>query len=260
MKIKVYGKSIVGNGRLINEDQMYCQGHYRTNLNDHNDTYSFEGDVDDLRVFAIFDGIGGLTNGELASLLCVKQIDDDYKKHILKKKSFFSTESIIKMNRAIVRENTVSKMGSTAVIAECRENFLRISNIGDSRAYLNYDNTLVQLSVDHTLKERIKKLRNNYNIEIREKEYQKHILTQYIGVPEEEFLIEPFVSDYIIVDNGYKCLLCSDGLTDLVSYDILLEVINANNDCKYIVNKLMDMALSYNNTDNISIVMLCWCD
>ena len=257
MKIQVYGKSVVGNGRQRNEDQIFCQGHYRNNLDEQQDVCKGKGDISDLLVFAIFDGMGGLANGEKASEICAEMMAEDLQNSLSGKGDFRTADSIMRMNRRIVQDGQNAKMGSTAVVAECRKDTLQVINIGDSRAYWFHDHSVTQLSVDHTLEERLRRLRAEYEISIVESEYQKHALTQYVGVPEDEFLIEPYMSECITAVSGDQCLLCSDGLSNLVSEEQMADVLQQDIDNEEKVNHLLDVALRNERTDNISIILIC---
>lgn len=258
MKIHVYGKSVVGNSRQHNEDQIFCQGHYRMNLNELQDTYKGKGRICDLLLFAIFDGMGGLANGEKASEMCSELIAEHLREDISGKKQFNAVDSIMEMNRSIVENRHISKMGSTAVVAECRNKTLQITNIGDSRAYWLRDHNLIRLSVDHTLEERIKKISSEYNVILGDNEFQKHALTQYVGVPEDEFLIEPHISERITVHSGDQCLLCSDGLTDLVTEEQIMDELSKDINNEKKVDELINNALKSDKTDNISVILIRW--
>ena len=258
MEIHVYGKSVAGNSRQHNEDQIFCQGHYRKDLDELQDMYKGRGKVSGLLLFAIFDGMGGLANGERASGICSEMIAEHLREDISGKKQFHAVDSIMEMNRRIAENRRISKMGSTAVVAECRDKTLQVTNIGDSRAYWLRGRDLTRLSVDHTLEERMKKLRPEYKAILGDNEFQKHALTQYVGVPEDEFLIEPHISERITVEGGDQCLLCSDGLTNLVTEEQITEVLAKDTSNEKKVNELMDNALQNDKTDNISVILIRW--
>ena len=258
MEIHIYGKSVVGNSRRNNEDQIFCHGHYRKNLDELQDSYQGMMTGEDLSLFAIFDGMGGLSNGEKASGLCADILAGWLKESISGTREFNTIDCIKEMNRCIVREGRITKMGSTAVIAVCRNNTIQVANIGDSRAYWLHGHNFTQLSVDHTLEDRIKRLREEYDIDIDENDVQKHALTQYIGVPEDEFLIEPYVSGCITVEDGDQCLMCSDGLSNLVSDDQIEDILQMNIDNREKVSQLLNIALQNDRTDNISVILLGW--
>ena len=254
MMISVCGVSVSGKGKTHNEDQIFCQGHFRKN-GSQDDFYHGMLDTEESCIFAIFDGIGGLKYGEIASKECAEELNRIMLENKNRDSSVDSINSIIRINRRIAGRK--EKIGSTAVIAQCCRNNLQIANIGDSRAYFQSGSKLILLTEDHTLEQQMKQIHKDYGIDYHEKEYQKHALTQYIGVPESEFIIEPYEKK-LIVNKGEQCLLCSDGLSDVIDDHQLSSVLMQEISIKEKVNMLLDMALKPEKTDNISIIIIRW--
>lgn len=196
---------------------------------------------------AVFDGMGGENFGEVASFTAARQMQtitrslSDYfvseRKYLLK----LTTQ----LNNAIVeakKELCTDRCGSTMVALYFSSGFVYTCNIGDSRAYRLRDGEFLQLSVDHVEKRP-------------EGERKKAPLTQHLGIDPEDMQIEPYVAKGKIC-KGDTYLLCSDGLTDmLTNFEISDIMLNYEEpaDC---VQKLIQSALEHGGRDNITVIVI----
>ena len=187
--------------------------------------------------FAIFDGVGGEAKGEKASYLAAKSIIKYKSEH----KVLDEAEYIQYANEVITAKS--SKMATTACLITF-DKTIKTCNLGDSRIYLLRDNKLKQISVDDTDQALNKKL----NIE-----GKKPQLMQYLGIDENELVLEPHIKefDYQI---GDKFLLCTDGLTDALKDNKIEEILNQDKSPKELVSELMEEALK-STKDNTTIMV-----
>ena len=256
MKLHICAHSHIGNSASVNEDQVFCNGFYRTDLE--KGEFQYEGDIDieSLSVFAVFDGMGGMQQGEEASLRCA-QLAKEYLDHAKEQQMYFDAVLLIEqMNEALQKTASSSEMGSTAVFAILKNRMLRVVNIGDSRAYLRRNHDLKQLSVDHTVEESNRRMAEELGVELQENALHKHALTQYVGVPETEFMIEPYVAKPLEISVGDALLLCSDGLTDKLEKSTILDILEKKIPLKRKVEDLLAETLLSPATDNISIILI----
>ena len=114
-----------------------------------------------------------------------------------------------------------------------------ICNLGDSRVYFSDGEQFHQLSTDHVLGRSL---------------IGKAPLTQYLGMPEEQQVLEPFVTE-IEHKEGYRYLLCSDGVTDMLSDQEIREILSQNNSLSETVQNLLEQALQKGGRDNVTIVL-----
>jgi protein phosphatase len=130
-------------------------------------------------------------------------------------------------------------MGTTAAMLLFSKHNITLCNIGDSRIFRISENEMFQVSMDHVSIAPFGK---------------KPFLSQNLGIPPEEVVIEPYFSsgDYF---NGDKYLICSDGLTDMVSENEICQIICSNsiNDS---TNLLLQKALENGGRDNVTIILL----
>ena len=146
------------------------------------------------------------------------------------------------MNDKICEEHEKDKcyMGTPAAILYFYFEKVYICNVGDSRIYQIKNGNIMQLSKDHVV--------NIVN------EKTKPALTQNLGIPEEEMKIEPYISK-CNCNMGDKFLICSDGLTDMVSEEAILQIVNQHKNVKEIVEELLETALENGGKDNTTIIV-----
>lgn len=148
-------------------------------------------------------------------------------------------------------------MGSTAVLLNYEFGKVRVTNLGDSRAYLFRNKKLHQLSVDHTTENHMREIQKSMGISKSiEESGMQHALTQHLGIPEEEFLLEPAESEWIPVQKGDLFLLCSDGLTNMVKNDQIAEILGARASLRAKKERLIQEALDNGGKDNITVILL----
>jgi protein phosphatase len=199
----------------------------------------------DTPMFVVFDGMGGEKHGEIAAFLAAKTFDETRAKSKSCRNSdiaAFLSETCKKMNAAVCEysaNNNTGSMGTTAAILAFDKQQVYICNIGDSRIFRFGGGALTKLSFDHVTPPRGS---------------LKPSLTQCLGIPESEFVIEPFIttSEYKKRD---KFLICSDGLTDMVSPDSIAAILSNKLNIRKCAESLMSTALSNGGRDNITVIL-----
>lgn len=213
------------------------------------------------------DGMGGYKAGEIASEIAALTVAADVaeamqgKRPLLRPKSALLAESemlieaVEKANAAIYRISQelpqCAGMGTTLVTGIFTDNKLIVGHIGDSRLYRLRDSQLTRLTEDHSL---IQEQINSGEIteEQAKESNNKNLVTRALGIDVE---VELELHEYdVLVSDVY--LLCSDGLTDLVTDDeirIMLNEAGANTE-RASVN-LIRFANEKGGNDNISVVI-----
>ena len=258
---KAYAVTNIGNVRENNEDNFFCNGIYKQNVLMPDYIYEDFGDSEDLSVFAVFDGMGGIDCGETASLLAAEKLCDYFVETAVNWETFFLEEAIWGMNESLCQEmeGRSITMGSTAVILSCQGGEACIANLGDSRAYFYREGVLKQISFDHAEQNSMLELQKALGLEeSMELPGMKDMLTQHLGVSEEDFLLEPFISDRMKIQPGDTFLLCSDGLSGEVS-DMLIQEFLARKEDETITDRASDLlkgALQAGGQDNITFILI----
>ena len=202
---------------------------------------------DEENVFlSVFDGMGGEEAGETASYraaLAAKEYFREGRILPADKKGMLQ-ELSSEMNRAVcaaAEEAVTGRMGSTAVSFFFRKNEVFVMNLGDSRAYRFRDGTFLKISRDHL--ERLP-----------EGSRRKPGLTQFLGIFPEELRIEPFIAKGEVL-KGDAYLLCSDGLTDMLTEEEICSVVASCPDTAACVDRLIEKANEKGGRDNITAIL-----
>lgn len=261
IEYKAYAVTNIGNVRENNEDNFFCNGTYKQNVSATEYNYEDFGDSEDLSVFAVFDGMGGMDCGETASLMAAEKLCDYFVEAAVNWEDFSGKEAIIGINESLCKEmeKSLLTMGSTAVILSCQDGEAYITNVGDSRAYLYRAGSLKQASVDHTEQNSLLELQRELGLaENIEMPGMKDALTQHLGIAKEEFLLEPFVSEKIEIKREDTFLLCSDGLSGMVSDETLRKLLERKEEetIKERGFLLLQEALQAGGKDNITFVLI----
>lgn len=210
-------------------------------------------------IFLLADGMGGHRGGEVASDIAVRKSfsslkaklsrpdnHSDFRKYLL--------ESFMEAHRAVkdaARENrSLAGMGTTLLVMVVANGLVYIGNVGDSRAYLMRD-SLRQLTKDQTV--------GAFLIEHKLMDYDEidpghwHVLTQAVGTAED--LAPEFFETGVL--KGNILILCSDGLTDMLS-DSAISAVCAQypEDVELLAESLLAAANDNGGHDNISVVIV----
>ena len=141
-------------------------------------------------------------------------------------------------------------MGTTIVAAIVKDNEACIAHVGDSRAYFTDGSKIEQITRDHSL---VQEMYENGKITFEEMEThpQKNIITRAMGVGEEVEID----FDYVCVNESEALILCSDGLSGLVSEGKMLQIYQ-NNNFEELAEKYIEEANNAGGRDNITVVVM----
>ena len=201
-------------------------------------------------LYIVADGMGGHRGGDVASQLALATIEE-----LASEGSGTLMDHVRAANRAVwdrsVEDERLSGMGTTLTAAQIDGANALIAHVGDSRAYLLRQGKLRQLTTDHTLVGRM--VRSG---EITEAEADVHphknVLTRSLGTDEEVDVDE----DTIALLDGDQLLLCSDGLTGMVTEDQIQAILENSEGPQQAADRLVKAANRAGGIDNISVVVL----
>jgi PPM family protein phosphatase len=204
-------------------------------------------------LFAIADGMGGAKAGEVASRLAAETLREQELGDLSAPEQ--TVELIREANRRVFAyssENASARgMGTTMTVALVEENKVTIGHVGDSRAYLLRDEQLTQLTQDHSLVAELVRS-GRLSAEEAESHPRRSVITRALGTDSE---VEVDVFSLQGQDRDIY-LLCSDGLTSMVSDDEIASLLSASrDDLDEATRKLVDAANQAGGEDNISVVL-----
>jgi len=251
MQFAFFGTSDIGRHRKYNEDSYLCNPKEK--------------------LFLIADGIGGQAAGEIASNLAIRNIEEfivrsrteditwpiPYKNEFtLEQNSLLAGATLANRKvRELANQNPSMKgMGTTLVGVIIKGNQLAILNIGDSRLYRIRAGEIEQITQDHTVAGEQEKL-GLLTKEEASNHPQKHILTSALGIE----VAEKLRMDLSLVDIQKRdlCIMCSDGLNDMISDKEILAAINSSKtSLEKMSLSLTQQANLAGGQDNITIILL----
>lgn len=211
------------------------------------------GELENAVFIAVFDGMGGVNGGEVASDIAAKTIKNQIELSFSPKMKPAAIERMLisaftAANLKIkehASENSLEGMGTTAVCALVKEGVAYIAYDGDSRAYVINDD-IKQVTTDHTYLNELLRLGKITEEEMLS-DSRKNIITRALGVS-EEIDVDVLSLD---LDEGDMILLCSDGLTNCLNDSQILEICKTQ-DFENISKVLIDKANENGGVDNIT--------
>ena len=214
---------------------------------------------DHLGIYILADGMGGHNAGELASELAVRTVSE-YLAEILSETPDGDVEKVLKgaMTRAhlavaakAMTNPECAGMGTTLVVAVVRGSSVHICHVGDSRGYLrDAIGSLHRLTDDQTRGDEL--VRKGILRREQVPEQFWHSLTQCVGFGPSP---KPDYSRHELKP-GALLLLCSDGLTDMVTDEKITTILNMATSLDSCAEQLRDAALGNGGKDNISVVLV----
>jgi serine/threonine protein phosphatase PrpC len=202
-------------------------------------------------LFAIADGMGGAQAGEVASRLAAAALTESDAAGAGEARI---SDLIQEANRRVYARSSTdpntSGMGTTITVALVEGDQVSFGHVGDSRAYLIRDSSMEQLTEDHSL---VGELLRSGKLSREEADVhpQRSVITRALGT-DPDVDVDTFT---IETQTGDLFLLCSDGLTDMLSEEDILELVERNReDIDAALKALVRAANRQGGEDNITVV------
>ena len=206
-------------------------------------------------VLVVADGMGGHAGGDVASSIAVAEVaaldgeslGPDAVRHL--EDALASARDTIRHRAAENPE--LSGMGTTVTAVLRSGRRLVLAHIGDSRAYLLHDGRLTQVTRDHTF---VQSLLDEGRITAEEAEHhpQRSVIIRVLGDFDGAGDVDTSVREAAV---GDRWLLCSDGLSGVVSEETLAEVLSELRDPGGCADRLLELALKAGAPDNVTCVV-----
>jgi len=224
------GRTDVGRQRSVNEDSLVLAPPF----------------------FAVADGMGGAKAGEVASAMAAETFEGEADSGEPAEAQL--TRILREANRRIyelaVSDDSHRGMGTTVTAAKVTGDEVSLGHVGDSRAYRLRDGELEQLTRDHSL---VAELERSGQItpEAAEHHPQRSIITRALG-PEPDVQVDTYT---LAGRDGDLFLICSDGLTSMISDDELRSILRSSDGLEEVAESLVRAANQSGGKDNITVVM-----
>ena len=237
--LKAFAITDIGKKRKLNQDFVFASEQPVGNLPN---------------LFIVADGMGGHNAGDYASKYTVETVVEEAAASPEKLPVKILRQAIETANDKIRQkaneDQNLTGMGTTVVAASCQGNVLDVANVGDSRLYIIND-TINQVTRDHSLVEEMVRLGGIDREEARNHP-EKNIITRAIGacrtVDVDFFSVELTKADMI--------LMCSDGLTNMLTDEEIFEIIHSNEDIRSSASALVKAANDNGGKDNIAVILI----
>lgn len=243
----------------LNVGKCTLLGNYRENNEDSIDVKPFP----DMTVCLVADGMGGQAAGEVASKRAIEIVPRELKKHVSVQMGNEETKNIIR--RAVVQANEeimamaaldreLKNMGTTLVVTVWRKgsSLLYVTGMGDSRVYKLSGKKIEQLTTDHSIAQALVEAKTISAAEAKTHKY-RNVLWKYLGSAEvgegPEVKVVPMQA-------GDRFLLCSDGLSGVVTDEQLMAYMKDKPNAQECADGLGQLALDQGSRDNISCIVV----
>lgn len=250
--MKVFGKTDIGAVRKVNQDFIF----YSVNP---------VGQLPNL--FIVADGMGGHKAGDYASRMSVENFIDYVMKAPQDLPIRIVDNAIRHVNRMVMEKasqhSELNGMGTTFVVAFVVDKTLYVANVGDSRLYLitkypdgwHGDETVIapeinQVTEDHSFVSAMVRA-GEITKEEAKNHPDKNIITRAIGAS-WDIRVDFFEVD---LEAGDKILMCSDGLTNMVDDEDILDIV-MNTPMDDTIDKLIEVAKENGGLDNITAILI----
>lgn len=209
---------------------------------------------DDLQLYAVADGIGGLAGGAEAAEEAVKQLSA--LSRTLPKDGKWDFPALIQaINHQVVsRGRTIDAMfgiGTTLIVVRLSNRQMQIAHVGDSSCFLHRDGTLEKLTLDHTVENEMR-ARHGHTAADHLSPRTRNALTRCVGQP------KPPEVDILTraLKAGDRILLCSDGITRFIQEPELADILGRAGGPTEAMTEMIALASERGGYDNATGVLV----
>jgi protein phosphatase len=200
-------------------------------------------------LYAVADGMGGHRAGEVASATAIDALKTAYLGGQRLDRAVEAANAAVFARAA--EDAALRGMGTTLTAIALQDSTALLGHVGDSRAYLMRDGAVTQVTEDHSLVEQLVR-EGRLTPEEAQNHPQRAIITRALGVD-----VDVQVDTYRIdLKPGDRLMICSDGLTNMLSDDTIAQTLRRHADPQQAADTLVDMANQAGGDDNITVVLV----
>ena len=205
----------------------------------------------------VADGMGGHNAGEVASSIAIDTIKEELSKKMGRRKTDYENkirEAFVLANKKIYdyaeKNSKLMGMGTTTVTALISDGKLIVGNVGDSRAYIIKDDSIRQISIDHSYVWQLV-MRGEITEQQAKRHPKRNFITRAMGT-EKDIEVDIFSEKW----EGGTVLICSDGLSNLVENYEMKQIVSEATDLQEAATKLAGLANERGGSDNITVALM----
>jgi serine/threonine protein phosphatase PrpC len=267
LRVRSFGQTDAGKVRATNQDQfliavlLKALQVQQASLPER----KLEHGTDRSHLFVVADGMGGHAGGEQASALAIDSVETFILgtfKWFAQFKGSEQDQVLADFQSALGQANArvlaeadehpeLRGMGTTLTLAYSLNDVLFLAHVGDSRCYLCRDGVLHRLTRDHTLVEEMVR-RGDLPAEEAAQHHWRHVVTNVVGRDSAELKVEVHK---LYLKEGDRVLLCSDGLTEMVSDEEINQSLLTEDEPELACRRLVTSANEAGGRDNITVVV-----
>jgi protein phosphatase len=213
----------------------------------------------------VADGMGGAAGGEVASRTAISALIDlviqtpdwifaqqeGWAKQVLRRMELRFEKLRSVLDRQVSKDPRLTGMGTTMTVAGSLGRVLLIAHLGDSRVYVYTHGQLLHLTKDQTMAQLLVDM-GVITREDAQNHHARHVLTGAITADAQSADVELRIER---LNDGDQLLLCSDGLTDMVSDTDIAAVLAKRQPSQQACQELVDLALENGGKDNVTVVV-----
>jgi PPM family protein phosphatase len=209
------------------------------------------------RLFLVADGMGGHAGGDVASAIATRRIAEADVDYGSAPDAAAALEGALtaanrELAETVADHSELTGMGTTVSAVLLHDDQVVISHIGDSRIYLLRSGELSQISTDHTFVQRLVDA-GRITAEEAMVHPRRSVLMRVLGDVETSPEIDSMVLD---TRPGDRWMLCSDGLSGVVPFEKLHELLSADAGAKQVADRLVKASLDGGAPDNVTVVVV----
>ena len=260
MRLNISVSTNIGMLRKNNEDFFYANGKHLTDGIADDFSASYTEEITDSAVYAVCDGMGGESCGEVASAAAVKVLGryrdliTGAENPVERKETVnaYAKAATDEINREVAEAGGI-RGGTTLTLACIRDSIISMYYLGDSRIYMYRGGVLTRLTRDHTVAADMIDS-NVLTEEEAERSPDRHKLTMYLGVDDDcDEIKAGFAGSYTLTE-GDMFLMCTDGLNEMCTSEEISELLAENGENPASV--LVDRALENGGRDNVTCLVI----
>ncbi|MBQ8003287.1 MAG: Stp1/IreP family PP2C-type Ser/Thr phosphatase [Clostridia bacterium] len=207
------------------------------------------------KIFIVADGMGGHNAGEIASLEACRMIESFIINSTGDDIESIMREGVQKANRELfiraAEDEKLNGMGTTIDVCVIKDGVLHVAHVGDSRVYLIDENSIEKITKDHSVVGMM--IDSGTLTEEQAKVHpQRHYITRAVGTT---MTVEVDIEQRSI-HSPQKILMCTDGLTNMVSKEEIHRIVNGNESVSAAASELVSKAKENGGDDNITVILL----